>query len=52
MKRNRSASEGKVAKYLHTEYKMTLPQDFDLKAELKKCKTPEDLTRLSIFLCK
>lgn len=44
MKRNRSASEGKVAKYLHTEYKMTLPQNFDLKAELKKCKTAEDLT--------
>ena len=28
---------------------MTIPQDFDLKAELKKCKTAEDLTGKMVF---
>src|ERR1700726_2904829 len=44
MKRNRSDSVGEAAKIFTHGKHMTIPQDFDLKAELKKCKTADDLT--------
>jgi putative transposase len=44
MKRNRSDSGGAAAKKFTHGKHMTIPQNFDLKAELKKCKSADDLT--------
>mgnify|MGYP003440696604 CR=1 FL=1 len=43
MKQYRSQCGGIAAKNLHKELFMELSQEFDLKAELAKCKTAEDL---------